>query len=212
MNKDSYKIPGSSMAPSPAPKSTMTLITEQLSEVVTQTEVLVIDAIAHILAAHVASEAMQYDQPMWLAKPCHQLRFNSQPKKITTTGIANSISLIENSIAQFTSRISSYKPKKQPSSFQTTKAERLLLEEINILASASFKGHKQLKRLTSEIKATELYVEAIPLPEDMRFKEIEASMRRLVLISDSILFAVDCTLYKTTARKDSDKRQIALEE
>lgn len=182
------------------PESTLALITpiaEQLSELLAQAEVLATDAITHIrVAQRTASKTVPYDQPTCVARTYRQIGLNNQLKKLTIAGLTNNLSLMEKNIAYLAAQINSYKQKDHLSRSQTDRARRLLSEEVGRLSLISLKGHKQLKGLASKIKDTALSIGEIPLPEKTKlyFKGIEASTRRLALISDSMASNVDWML------------------
>lgn len=205
MKKISSKTPESTLA-------LITSITEQLNELLTQADILVIDAITHILAAHAASNAVPYDQPMWMAKAFRHIRLNSKLSKITVAKITNNLSLMENNTAHLAARITWYEQKDYLPNSQTNKAGRLLSEEINKLSSASLNGQKQLKRLASTIRDKELSVEKILIPEETKlyFKGIEASTRRLVLISRFIASNTDFVLSQLVKKPVSLKEEDVL--
>lgn len=198
--------------PSPPERLTLTLIAEQMSELMAQAEMLVTDAATHILLAKRSTlKNVPYDRPMWVTRTYRHMRLNTHLKKITLAGVVGDIGLIKKNIHHIATLIDSINSGQHQLLSNGGEAKEFLSKGMGRLSLLSMKGEKQLARLNSKIAEQALAIETVPLSWETRqyFKGIETSTRRLVLISESIVCAIDCILgqrkiYRPIQLKEED--------
>ncbi len=172
---------------------TITMVTEQLSELLAQVELIVREAITHILT--LSSEG---------STPTNRPDSDNSLRRLSLSEITENISSMETNTAYIALQTSCLNQRQHPLATSTDKAQRVLSEEISRITLISMKGRQLLKRLASDVKANIETIEAVELPKDTRqyLRRVEASITRLRLISDSMPSAIDRIIdNKATALK-----------
>lgn len=161
---------------------TITMVTEQLSELLAQVELIVREAVAHILT--LSSEG---------STPTTRPDSGNSLRRLSLSEITENISSMEANTAYIALQTSCLNQPQRPLGTSTDKAQRLLSEEISRITLISMKGRQLLKRLASDMKANIETIDAAALPKDTRqyLRRVEASITRLRLISDSMTSAID---------------------